>query len=306
MRVILLALGAAVASSSTLQGSVRGYFIGNSLTNDASPWRMAHLASSLDEQLTSGYHVRGAWSLADLYAAPADVNATFSPAPHPTALATMTWDYLSLQPYRETVANAADATAGFVASLRSNPANANSRVFLYQTWMAHNDATMSGFDYDMLWLRPANVPADLNTYATRDYWDQLMAAVNPDPRDPQVGIVPVGEAMLLLEREIRAGNMPGLDDMVDVYRDVIHLNGFGRYLAAMTHMMVMYQQPFLGEPANPRYFVDGVSNITDQQALVIQTVAWEAVINHPYSLVPEPATLGIILGGAVLLLRRRG
>lgn len=302
LRNLAAAATVAVACSS-LHASVRGYLIGNSLTNDPNPGRMPELAVGLGRSFSVGYHIRGSWSLTQLEQSPGEALVQFSPARHDSALSGQAWDYVSLQPYRESVVAAAGAASRFVTSIRSNPANAGTRVYLYQTWMQHGGT--GDFDFDTLWLRPESVAGDVNTYATRDYWNQLMAEVNPNPGEIEIGIVPVGEAVYLLEREIRAGRMPGLDNVVDLYRDAIHFNGYGKYLAAMTHMMVIYQQPFIGYPASSRYFVDGVSTITDEQARVMQSVAWEAVRNHPYSLVPEPATLGVLIGGAMLLLRRR-
>lgn len=62
------------------------------------------------------------------------------------------------------------------------------------------------------------------------------------PGKEPVEIIPMGEVMYRLQLRMKAGKVSGYEHIADLYADGVHLNAKGKYLEAVTHYAVVFQQ----------------------------------------------------------------
>ena len=93
-----------------------------------------------------------------------------------------------------------------------------------------------------------------------------------------VEIIPAGQALALLEDEIAAGSVPGIDSLDAMFSDEIHLGGKGQYFVAMVIAGAVAGQSPEGLPAKlTRSWANRDAHLTEDQARALQRVAWAAV-----------------------------
>jgi hypothetical protein len=92
-----------------------------------------------------------------------------------------------------------------------------------------------------------------------------------------VEIIPAGQALALLEDEIAAGSVPGIDSLDAIFSDEIHLGGKGQYFVAMVIAGAVAGQSPEGLPAKlTRSWANRDAHLTEEQARALQRVAWAA------------------------------
>jgi hypothetical protein len=107
---------------------------------------------------------------------------------------------------------------------------------------------------------------------------ELMAR---DPEAPRPYIVPGGLALVKLKEAIESGRVPGytsfFGQIFQANGTDIHLTRPGAYFISLVFYAVMFQS----NPAGT--YVDPGTQLTDQQALVLQNIAWETVTGYAES-----------------------
>jgi hypothetical protein len=154
-------------------------------------------------------------------------------------------------------------TAGLVARWAgaARQAHPELRVWLYETWPSRDPKPEEP---------NADLPWRLRIEEEFPLW--LQAAGD------QAQIIPAGQAMALLADEIAAGNVPGLQDIAEVFADHIHLNGRGTYFVAMVQIAAITGRSPEGLPAKlVRVWPTRDAVIPDAQAAALQRIAWAAV-----------------------------
>lgn len=149
------------------------------------------------------------------------------------------------------------------------------RVYLYETWHSLASGPGAVIEGDA----GAGVPWRERLVADLPVWEGLGHAANaarPPGADP-VRIIPAGQAMGLVADAAAAGQLPGIDDIRDLFADDIHPNGKGLYLVAMVHLATLSGQSPEGLPARlTRQWQNRESVISDDLALALQRIAWQA------------------------------
>jgi len=122
-------------------------------------------------------------------------------------------------------------------------------------------------------------------------------------KERRLGMVPVGDVFLELDKRMRAGKVPGLVNIGEYSADGGHLrSGLPRYTLAATYYAVLFRE----HPRNLdwRIFQDRSNyksgkfgfyvhqpdlavhlDITSERAEIVNDTIWEAVKDHPYSAV---------------------
>jgi hypothetical protein len=110
----------------------------------------------------------------------------------------------------------------------------------------------AAFDYEEEWLGKKYSPEHpdrpwLDNSRCRDYHRQLFEALRagfPDLwREGRLQMIPTGDVFLALDRKMRAGKVPGVDNIKEFYTDVQHIRaGLPRYTAAATFYAVMFEE----------------------------------------------------------------
>ncbi len=145
------------------------------------------------------------------------------------------------------------------AALAANP---QTRLFLYESWPPYlGDAAN--------WR--AAIAADL------PQWQQVAAEAGA-AAGTEIAIIPAGQAMSLLSREIDAGTVPGTKGMGDFLSDDIHLSGKGLYFVALVHAAALSGQSPEGLPPKlTRTWLTRDSVISADLATALQRIAQQAV-----------------------------
>lgn len=91
-----------------------------------------------------------------------------------------------------------------------------------------------------LWEERWLFDKDTRSRATFQKVTDGISANFPDKKP--VKIIPVGEVMYRLHRRMKEGNVPGYQHIADLYADGVHLNSEGKYLEAVTHYAVVFQE----------------------------------------------------------------
>jgi hypothetical protein len=205
------------------------YHVGNSLTWDAL-YGSNGLAGSEPAFPARGYHVRCSMPLPYIWEHQQEV-CTPSPAPYGTldGLDDYVWDAVTIQPHvGSTLATDTTAITSMIDLARVNPENAATKFFVYETW-----PQQPWGPYQEVWTA-TTVDEDAAAMSQkRSYYDALYARVDANT-DAILRYVPAGEVLYRLSLRIAAGELPGVTDMSQFYRDELHLNALGQYVVSTT------------------------------------------------------------------------
>ncbi|TXI00236.1 MAG: hypothetical protein E6Q73_08950 [Pseudorhodobacter sp.] len=157
-------------------------------------------------------------------------------------------------------------TAGNVAKFAglAREANPEVRVYLFEGWPSRSPDGSPKDDPD------AKLPWRERLVKDLPLWQGAAG--------DGVSIIPAGQALALLDDEIAAGRVPGIDSLDAVFSDDIHLNGKGQYFAAMVIAGAVAGKSPEGLPAKlTRAWVSRDAHLTEDQATALQRVAWQAL-----------------------------
>lgn len=231
-------------------------------------------------------------------------------------------------------------------AMGGNPASFHSTgvFYIYQTW-PNQTGLDSASTFEEYWLRPYNPSGSvsLNT-PSRSQSYQLITHARADSPAAAIGMIPVGDVLLELDRKIRAGTLSGYETYFNRFEtwralhesgytpatynaaegvkqfwvDNIHFNlvphnnttsgTIGAYVAALTLFATLTGESPVGLTAAPY----GHFNLTEDAALItsLQQTVWDVVAGHPFTgvpAIPEPSSAALLASAAVgfLIWRRR-
>ncbi len=167
------------------------------------------------------------------------------------------------------------------------------------------------FDYEAAWLAgeipgdaPPDAPARTEPHTRRHMTLVMQGLINAFPelwRDGRLGMVPMGDVFLALDRKMRTKEVPGLVNIGEFSADGGHLRRrLPRYTLAATHYAVLfrddpacldwnlYQDRDNYESNKFGHYVHqpdrGVHvDITPERARIVNQTTREVVRNHPYT-----------------------
>ena len=270
-------------STPVLQG-LTSYHIGNSLTDTINPW-LAPIANSTGVQ-----HRYARWTIPGApigwlaghqgqgFQDPDGANQfdtfvqTFAPI-----------DHMSVQPYSDPdlTTQGTAAVQMFNQALMYNP---NIQFWIYAQWPGQTEWTTDGFSNGGGNVYPAwQVPSKPTTWeeATRNhalYHEFFRNYVDENVAGKKVLIVPGGLALVELKRQIDMGLVPGYTDFFgSIFADEEHLTVPGQDLISLVFYSCLYRQT----PENRVTYAG--TNLTAQQAQILQSIAWNVASSYPLS-----------------------
>ncbi|MGV8952902.1 MAG: hypothetical protein ACOH2M_17525 [Cypionkella sp.] len=162
-------------------------------------------------------------------------------------------------------------------------ANPETRVYLYETWPSLNSGPGAEVKDDP----DAATPWRERIALELPIW-QGVVSQSSELTGHEVKLIPAGQAMGRLADTIRAGKLPGITDIKEMFTDDIHPNGKGLYFVAMVQLAVITGKTPEGLPPKvTRAWTSRDAVLTNEQAQVMQRVAWEAVQSY----VPSKGTV---------------
>ena len=167
--------------------------------------------------------------------------------------------------------------------------NPNIRITVQEYWLPNEEyvpvypaQTRKKVDHDAA-----------NPEALAKVWDGYFHDVEEYVRNlnKQLGkevlfIVPVGQATLKLREKIVKGEVPGLKQQSELYRDNLgHPTVPLTVLSGYCHFAVIYRRSPVGLPFNPTLAKSQAQNPGWDEKLdrLLQEIAWDAVVHHPMS-----------------------
>ena len=292
--LLLLTTTLAAADPKTL----RVYHVGNSVTDTINYHALKEMAQSRGHTHTFGRHMIPGAPLQWIWEHP---ESGFKNDPfgyYPDALPKFTWDAITLQPFDRHLKSddgSDDVTMAkrFINLILKNPQNGKTQFYIYSRWPRRDGDEKKGhtLDYEAKWLRKYTGGWD-GTNETRDYFERLVAELRksyPMMEKPLL-LVPVGDVLLEIHRRGKAGKIPGMKDVAEVYHDGIHFNNVGSFIVGTTFFATLYKE-------NPKGLKPGAygkvskphdREISDDLALAIQQAVWDIVSKHPLAGVASP------------------
>ncbi|TCM49664.1 hypothetical protein C8J36_11231 [Rhizobium sp. PP-F2F-G48] len=154
-------------------------------------------------------------------------------------------------------------------AMAARAGNERIRVYLYETWHALSDPDG--------WLM--RLDTDLHRQWEGEILRRALVAADTDAA---IYIIPAGQVMAKVVREIEAGRISGLTSRKQLFSDDIHVNDAGAYLVALTHYAVLYQR----DPTGLAYQLnrhDGTpaEALPPEAARRMQEIVWEVVSAMP-------------------------
>jgi hypothetical protein len=209
------------------------------------------------------------------------------------ALQTRPFDHLSMQPYYNLPcqvtpsSDGPDSDSGYVSQAWADARaqNPDVQLWIYEQWPEPIDFVncLSGGGWTRGdWAPPA--PADWEAAVLNEvaYQEALVAELmRLAPDAPRPYVVPGGIGLLNLKRAIEAGRVPGMTQFFEqiflAQGTDVHLTRPGAYFITLIFYACMFQSDPAGTANDPLY------EVTDEQASVLQAIAWETVTTYPAS-----------------------
>ncbi|QDU86721.1 hypothetical protein Pla175_00710 [Pirellulimonas nuda] len=284
MRLILVTAAAVLLCPQVGWGESL-FMVGNSLTVDSQPVQLGSIAAAQGISLSVGQHINCNSSLTTILNNPGTTCVIPAYGTFDTALPGYAWDKVSFQSFagqNSTMANDVASFNQLTSVLRQNPANADSQLYLYQSW-----PLIQNWDQ---WEQPVANTLTQATVHQRDYFDHLLGRIQAT--EPGTLLIPEAEVFFRVREAIAAGEITGVASFTEMYRDQTHASyGLGRFVANTTLASTLFQTDQTGQPSPFDSTFDGVQySITTRNQL--QAIVWDVVKNHPDAGIAQTLTPG--------------
>jgi hypothetical protein len=246
------------------------YMIGNSLTDQVRYSGLATLAQSRGLNLDWGRHMIPGSSLDWTYDHPTNGFQQEPYGYYNNALPNYTWNAITLQPFCRLLPTDMDTIHKYLALL--NPQK-NTAVYIYAQWPDTNGTE----DWQTKWNKSYTGNWDW-TNMTKNYYETLTTTLRSTETEKNLSfyMIPVGHVMQKLDQLMMGGLVPGYGRITDIYKDTIHLDNIGSYIAATTFYATIFKQNPVGLPVPSEY-----QPISNNLATIIQDAVWNTVTTIP-------------------------
>lgn len=239
------------------------------------------LAADTNAGLLADYHIRTGQDLTYIVAHPTDFSAV-QPSEWDTAIPATARNAFTFEPYpSDTVASETSAANTLVTSAQSST-SVGPRYYVYEAWPPTTQWT-SPATYDSYWNAGITVvdstPFTLQLAAENAIYTRLQATLGRN-----VYVIPIGDVLDQVDVQARAGSIPGVSKVDDLYRDVNHMSAPGHYLAAITYLDTILGKQVRGSAATIALFANvnpGTVTLTQSLATQFENIAWTVVSADP-------------------------
>ena len=264
------------------QQTKRIYQFGNSVTDGINYGGFKNMANSQGNAHIWARHVIPGTSLAWLWDHP---NNGFLTPPYGTpanAFANYEWDAVTLQPYDQNIeASNGDKNMmlNYARLIKDKSPDVQFYVFSRYPRCPGGDAqirNVTAEQWTTLWDR-----TDGNNSESRKYFEDLIAAFNSTDKgglNKDALLIPVGDVMYALNEKAKAGQIPGITKIWDVYEDGVHVFNIGSYIIMGTFYSTIYKEDIRGTKVPADY-----GTINPAIVEIIQETIFDVVFTHPYS-----------------------
>jgi hypothetical protein len=209
------------------------FHVGNSLTDQA--YGMHDIAAARGQETKFGRHMIPGAPLEWLWDHRAEgFREPGREKPADEILKDDPWDVLVLQPFGRQSDSSIEYGAKYAAAAYAG--NPDCQVYVFCNYPEIGKQQEKKNLWEQRWLSETDTKGRLNFQKVADG----ITARFPDNKP--VKIIPVGEVMYRLHLRMKQGEVPGYEHIADLYADGVHLNSEGKYLEAVTHYAVIFQE----------------------------------------------------------------
>lgn len=181
-----------------------------------------------------------------------------------------------MQPYpanSATLLTETQAIDQFAAAIEGGP-SPSPILYLYQGWPS---LTQIAGAYQSYWSGSVVNADSTLMIAKRQAFDHLYDRANAVVYSP-VRMIPTGEVMHEIDVAARAGSLPGIATVGDIYRDDAHMGDVGTFAAVATLFGVIYGAKMNAAATFSAYVTgSGSVTLTSTLAALINDIAWAVV-----------------------------
>lgn len=180
------------------------------------------------------------------------------------------WDVLILQPFGRPVDNAVQYGANYAAAAYEG--NPDCQVFVFANYPEIGKAREKADQWESRWLSETDTRG-------RAHFEKVAAGISARfPERKPVKVIPVGEVMYRLHQRMKSGKVSGFTHIADLYADGVHLNSEGKYLEAVTHYAIIFQEDPHGSIISGLRFWKGPYGVDKAFADVVWDVVSEVTL----------------------------
>jgi hypothetical protein len=284
-------------TSMAANAEMLNYAVGNSLT-----WDML-LAGGFDsttvaetDKSSTAYQINCGASLSRTYANPNEACVPLTSYGNYVNGLAQPLDNVFLQPFPgSTVRQEVDSIKSLIDYTRMNPANADTRFFVYAGW--GDRVNSANQDFLTVWNTHT---ATLNGsfVASESTYDLIMSTLKAEGY-ANVDIIGAGHSFAAVAEALKDGvSIGGLTSVDDLYRDGLHASNAGKYIAAISAFAAVYGKDPSGQTmANFPFTLPGYGTQLNADGVqAVQEIVWQT--RNSIVAVPEPGTM-LTLGAAL-------
>lgn len=219
--------------SNNLFAAEQVYRIGNSLTWDSQPKAIEALAAQHKLKQVQAWHINCGKSLDRIWSHSEEicVKAVAPFGTYRNALPNFDWAAVTFQPHpggNSTLRTDTDSIINMITLSQSKGRNNKTVFYIYAAWPGQPLG-----EYRDVWMPPGLDRDNTRTIQSRAYFSHLIKRVRKRTK-ADVRMIPVGEVVFALDVLMRAGKVKGYKTAADLYRDKVHMNHVGRFIAGVT------------------------------------------------------------------------
>lgn len=264
------------ATAAELQKPLAVFHVGNSLTDQS--YGMHDIAKARGHETVFGRHMIPGAPLQWLWDHRAEgFRAPDGKKPADEILKGSRWDALILQPFGRQADNAIEYGSHYMAAgYKGNP---ECQVYVFANYPQIGKDRERAGEWEQRWLSATDTRG-------RAHFEKVAAGLSARfPGKKPVKVIPVGEVMYRLHLRMKDGKVPGFKHIADLYADGVHLRSEGKYLEAVTHYAVVFQDDPHDCIVSGLRFWKGPYSVERPFAQVV----WDVVMEVTQRLLPKEA-----------------
>ncbi|MFN1619859.1 Ig-like domain-containing protein [Vibrio rotiferianus] len=236
--------------------SYKLYTIGNSHTWDLEPKSsLVSLAKDMGVELQNDWHVNCNSSIEDSVRDPKRTCVNSTHGNYLNAINSETYDAITIQPFfGSTGASEVEAIKTLISQIKSS-ASSSAKIYIYYTWPRNDQDSLNELDYHSIWLKPY-YPNDQFENLNRDFISYLKQELKESNIDIS-GYIPAAETLNDFDSFAKEGIFDSYQGAGYLYRDHLHMNNVGKYIAGQTMVATLFDHLKLSSEVPDGYHVTG-------------------------------------------------
>ncbi|WP_182033895.1 Ig-like domain-containing protein [Vibrio diabolicus] len=232
------------------------YSIGNSHTWDLEPKSsLVSLAKDMGVELQNDWHINCNSSIEDSVRDPQRTCVSSKHGNYLSAINSEAYDAITIQPFFGTTgAREVEAIKTLVSQIKSS-ASSSAKIYIYYTWPRNDEQSLNDLNYSSTWSK-TYYPHDQFENLNKDFIIYLKEELEKSDLNIS-GYIPAAETLNDFHSLAKEGKIGQYQGSGYLYRDNLHMNNVGKYIAGQTMVATLFGHLELSETPPTGYQVTG-------------------------------------------------